>query len=172
MERLTPEEIYTIFPNEYGGNAQISDLRLLLSKLVKGGVFESATEFNRVNTLSDMQNLEATQGDICLVEHGTLNEPETYIYDNDQWKIMVIVNTGGGSSYQKLTEQFLVSQLDEDYQELTLQQSPVLSEHIFVFLNGILLKEGSSEEFTITGNTIYFNNVILNGDEVTVKYSY
>jgi len=174
MVRMTPEEIDTIFPPEYGGNAQISDLRLLLSKLATGGIFESSIDFNRVITLADMQSLPATQGDICLVEHGSQNEPETYIYDDDIWKLMVIIDaSNGGASYPKLTEQFEITPLDETYQEVNLQKPPTLNDHLFVFLNGILLKEGSQEEFTVLGNTINFApDTIYAGDTVVVKYSY
>ena len=172
MARMTPEEIDNIFPASYGGNAQISDLRLLLSKLVYNGVFEGGIEFNRVQTIQEMNQLEATQGDICLVEHNALNNPETYIWDDNQWKVMVVVN-GSGGSLPKITEKFIVSATDAAYQEISLINPPVLSEHLFVFLNGILLREGSGEEYTVIGNTINFEeDVIYTGDSVVVKYSY
>jgi len=174
MTRMTREEIDAIFPPEYGGNAQISDLRLLLSKLSGYGVFESAVEFNRVQTLTEMGQLQSTQGDICLVEHNNVNEPETYIYDENQWKVMVIVNaSGGGVNHPKMTEQFIINSIDEAYQEISLINPPTLTDHLFVFLNGILLMEGSQNEFTVTGNTINFStDTIFTDDTVVVKYSY
>jgi hypothetical protein len=128
----------------------------------------------QVNTIPDRDQLQdINQGDICLVLHNQLNEPETFIWDNDQWKTLVMIPTsggGGGSNYTKVTEEFQIGPTEEAFQEISLSQTPTLYEHIFVFLNGLLV---SKDDFNLVGNTIEFiADYIADGDFVAVKYSY
>jgi hypothetical protein len=170
---MTREEINKIFPPSYGGNAQISDLRLILSHLVIDGNTFGGIDFYDVNSISDRDQLQdLKQGDICLVRHNQLNEPETFIWDEDQWKVMVLIPSGGGggTNYTKATEEFQIGPTEEAYQEIILSQTPTLYEHIFVFLNGLLV---SKDDFNVVGNTIEFiADYIADGDLVIVKYGY
>jgi hypothetical protein len=172
---MTMEEINKIFPPDYAGVAQISDLRLALTYLMStnelGGI-----EFYEVLTLTEMYNLQdLNQGDICKVEDTGGGISKTYIYDQDQWKLLVEPVTGGGSGpvYNKATEIFNITSTDEAYQEVALQQTPTPFEHLFVYLNGVLLAEGPGNDFTISGNVIQFEaDVITEDDQVQVKYAY
>jgi hypothetical protein len=100
-----------------------------------------------------------------------LGQPETYIWDDDQWKILVLVPAGGGgTSYPKTTEEFIVSDVQEQYQEIDLLKTPTPYEHIFVFLNGLVI---SKDDFTVVGNSIQFvADFIQEDDSVIVKYAY
>jgi hypothetical protein len=170
---LTLDRINEMFPPSYGGNAQISDLRLALMELLENNIINDGIEFHEVATIPDrdqLQNIE--QGDICKVAFNNSGNPETFIYDEDQWKTLVIVPTsgGGGTTYVKVTEEFAVGQIEEQYQEINLAKTPVIYEHIFVFLNGLLT---SKDDFTVVGNSIQFvADFLIEGDSVIVKYGY
>jgi hypothetical protein len=170
---MTNEEIDAIFPPELGGNAQISDLRLILTYLAASGSAFGGINFYDVNSIPDRDQLQdLSQGDICLVRHNQLNEPETFIWDDEQWKVMVLIPAGGGggTTYNKITEEFQIGPTEEAYQEVILTQTPTLYEHIFVFLNGLLV---SKDDFHVVGNTIEFvSDYIADGDFVVVKYGY
>jgi hypothetical protein len=92
---VTREEIDKLFPPTYGGNAQISDLRLMLTHLVDknelGGI-----DFNEVPDIPARDNLDASEGDLCKVQDSGSGDPQTYIYDGNQWQILVD-NSGGGA---------------------------------------------------------------------------
>jgi len=169
---MTAEEIDAIFPPNLAGLAQISDLRLLLSRLALGE-YLGGGGFFEVLDIPEMEALEdIRQGDICLVALNNIGQPETFIYSEDQWKTMVIVpiGGGGGTSYVKLSEEFTIVALDVVFQEIALVQTPTIYEHMFVFLNGMLL---SKDEYNVVGNTIQFiADTIYINDTVVVKYSY
>jgi len=169
---MTMEEINKLFPPEYGGPAQISDLRLALTYLNNYGEL-GGIEFHEVQTIADMQALDADQGDVCKVANDGSGQPQTYIYDNTQWKILVEPRTSGGTQYTKTTEVFEIDSTDEAFQEIALNQTPTKFDHIFVILNGIILTEGSIYDFELVGNMIYFkDNHLTAGDLLAVKYSY
>ncbi len=163
---MTREEIDLIFPPSYGGIAQVSDLRLLLSKLSLddslGGI-----DYYEVNTLEERDELENVKdASICKVIG--IN---TYIYDVDTWKILVENTGGGGPTGIKVTENFTVSTIDEMNQYKELLYIPNSQDHIFVFLNGMYLMLGSAFDYTISNNRIYFSNPITAGDNLSIKYS-
>ena len=173
---MTRDEIDIIFPPGFSGIAQISDLRLLLSKLANsdqlGGI-----EFYEVQDISERDQLEAQDGDISKVALNNQGKPETYIMSNSSWKILVEIPVGGGSGpgtqYVKLSQNFDISQLDEDFQELALSQIPTIYDHIFVIINGMIQMEGPQRDFTRVGNLIHFSpGSIIMGDSVQIKYSY
>jgi hypothetical protein len=169
---MTREEIDKLFPPGFGGNAQISDLRLILTYLSGSGSAFGGIDFHVVADIPERDQLTGlSQGDICRVNVNNLGQPETYIWDDDQWKILVLVPTsGGGTSYPKLTEEFIVDDTQEQYQEINLINTPTPYEHIFVFLNGLLV---SRDDYNIVGNSIQFVvDFIEEDDSVIVKYSY
>jgi hypothetical protein len=169
---MTREEIDKIFPPGYGGNAQMSDLLLILTYLASSGSAFGGIDFFEVATISDRDHLQGVdQGDICRVSTNNAGQPETYIWDDEQWKILVLVPSGGGgTSYPKLTEEFIVSDVQEQYQEINLINTPTPYEHIFVFLNGLII---SKDDYTVVGNSVQFvADFIEEDDSVIVKYSY
>jgi len=170
---MTREEIDKLFPASYGGNAQISDLRLILTYLSQSGSGFGGIDFYETNTIPERDQLsDLSQGDICRVALNNSGNPETYIWDDEQWKVLVLVPSsgGGGTTYVPLTEEFLITDLEEQYQEITLLKTPTIYEHIFVFLNGLLV---SKDDFTVTSNSIQFTSgFILENDTIIVKYSY
>ena len=170
---MTIEEINKIFPPSYGGNAQISDLRLLLTKINTIADFDGI-QFYEVQTIPDRNALEVQQGDICKV-FNVAGQTITYIYDDDAWKVLVEGTGGGGGpgTYHQITENFTVGSLDEQQQEIILQESPNLTQHLFVYLNGMYLMLGVNYDYTVSNNIIQFNgNVITQGDNLCVKYSF
>jgi len=82
---MTLSEIDKIFPPNYGGNAQISDLRLALTKFTLNGSYE----IYEVDTIAERDALTANQGDVCKV----IESNEVYVFDNRRWITLV-------SSYQ------------------------------------------------------------------------
>jgi len=124
--------------------------------------------------MPDRDALDASQGDISKVQFNLQGNPETFIYNNNTWKTLVEVPSGlGGTNYTKRTEVFEITQLEEDFQEIHLLQIPTLFDHLFVYVNGLLIIEGASSEFTRIGNAIQFSNgVIYKDDIIQVKYSY
>ncbi len=164
---MTREEIDLLFPPEHGGNAQISDLRLLLTRLVSTDAIGGIT-FTEVATIAERDALEAEDADICKVQNDN-----TYIWDGI-WKVLV-ENTGGGGSPSGnvTTEKRLISTLNEQHQYMELIHIPNTQEHIFVFLNGMYLMLGTSYDYTISNNRIIFSGCrITAGDHLAVKYNY
>ena len=170
---MTKEEIDKLFPSSYGGNAQISDLRLILTYLSQSGSGFGGIDFYEVNTIPERDQLQdLSQGDICRVAINSSGNPETYIWDEDQWKVLVLVpaSGGGGTTYVPLTEEFQITNLEEQYQEINLTKQPTIYEHNFVFLNGLLV---SKDDYVIMGNSVQFvPDSILEGDNIIIKYSY
>jgi hypothetical protein len=91
---VTREEINNLFPPSYGGNAQISDLRLMLTYLNNND--EMGDKVFDVPDIPTRDTLEANEGDICKVQNNEFGNPQTYIFDGNRWQILV-ENTGGGA---------------------------------------------------------------------------
>jgi len=92
---MTRAEIDQIFPPNYGGNAQISDLRLALTHFTTSGSYE----FTVVDTLAERNTIQANNGDMCQVT----DTGETYIWKVDSW-ISISDGSGQLSQLEKITE--------------------------------------------------------------------
>lgn len=81
-----------------------------------------------------------------------------------------ITATGSGSSYAK--DSVTVSSPSLDH-TITLSHTPVINSEI-ISLNGLVLKLGASNDYTISGNVITINvGVTLTvGDEIMIVYAY
>jgi len=166
---MTREEINLLFPPSYGGNAQISDLRLALTHLVSEGAL--GLEFFSVPDIATRDNLDPDPGDICRVLDFN-GEPATFIFTNDGWQLLLVGDGNVSSVYPKWTDLFLINMTSEMNRTVNLTEDIVNHEHVFVFLNGLLCKE---EEYSINfedNKIIFEGDTILKGDEVQVKYSY
>jgi len=170
---MTMEEINKIFPPEYGGNAQISDLRLILRYIESISDF-NGIEFYTVPNMAELYALDPESGDIAKVLNIGDGTSRTFIYDKDHWAIMVESSGGGGGpspTFMQTTEKFNVSSVDEQAQDMALLNTPNTSQHLFVFLNGMYLTMGI--DYTLTSNVIQFTGAhITAGDILTIKYSY
>ena len=171
---MTTEEINELFPPSYGGAAQISDLRLALSKLASqhelGGV-----EFSEVQTIQERDELNPSDGHICKVHDDGTGNPQTYIFWNGLW-IVLVENVNGGSptpTGTQVTEKFIINAQQEQDQKITLQHKPDTDFHLFVFLNGMYLTMGTNFDYTLSNTDLLFNGDILTSDDIlTVKYTY
>lgn len=168
---MTYKDIDLIFPPDYSSNAQISDLRLLLSALIRTGEI-GKSEFNVVATISDRNNLTPAQGDMCRVVSNNIGQQETYIFDDNLWQTLVKGGGSGGANYTEVTQNVVVSFAQESLQQIDLSNIPDPSKHLMVYLNGMLLMLGTTLDYTIISNTIGFNNPIEAGDHVSILYSY
>ena len=170
------EEINELFPPSYGGVAQISDLRLALTRLVTTNEI-NGIQFYEVADIAERDAIDAENADICKVHDSDGNgNPQTYIYWDDHW-IVLVENTGGGGgpapSGTQTTEKFTVSIQQEQDQKITLQHYPNQNFHIFVFLNGMYMTMGNDADYTISGQDLLFNgNILTTDDRLTVKYTY
>ena len=169
---MTREEIDKIFPPGFSGLAQISDLRLLLSKLSDDDQLGDIVFFE-VDTIQDRDELNAQDGDIAKVAVNNLGNPETYIMSGT-WKVLVEIPVGGGGpQYVRTSKNFVVTQLEEDFQEISLTFTPTDYEHIFVYVNGLIQAQGTNLDFNRVGNIIQFSpGTITLGDNIQIKYSY
>jgi len=80
---------------------------------------------------------------------------------------------GAGAEPTRTTERFELTNTDVINGYIDITNTPAVKEHLFVYLNGLLLDEDSSGDFTINDKRITFNDgVIEAGDKVIVKYSY
>jgi hypothetical protein len=172
---MTQHEIDNLFPPSYAGVAQISDLRLALTHLAAtneiGGI-----HFYEVETLEERDNIEAENGDICKVQEDENNKPQTYIYWEGLW-IILVENAGNDGTPTptgtQVTEKFVIDTIQDTAQRVTLQHRPDQDFHIFVFLNGLYLTMGSSFDYTLSGQDLVFYGGILTKDDIlTVKYTY
>ena len=169
---MTLEEIDLMFPPTYSGNAQISDLRRFLTHLLESGELKGI-DFYEVNDLTERDAINASCCDICKVDDiNGLGYSETYIYTEGNWVVMHSVSSGGGPSLSKTTENFTVTAVQESNQNIQLQHIPNAGDHLFVFLNGMYLMLGNNYDYTLSGNTLVFNNILTSGDNLAVKYSY
>lgn len=174
---MTWDEIDTIFPSSYSGNAQISDLRLLLSKLITSE-YLGKIDFYEVQNLSERDALPAKHSDICKVFDTGAGETITYIYkgSENQWVVLVEnTGTGGlpGTTNPQRTENFTISTLNQQDQSVTLLNTPRTSEHFMVFLNGMYLMLGGEYDYSLVSNTIVFTGTQITADDnLAVKYSY
>lgn len=171
---MTREEIERIFDDDAYGNAQMSDLRIILTYISSFADLNSI-HFFEVQTLIERNQLDVDQGDICKVNNvsGT-GASRTYIYNEGVWRLLVD-NTGsggGGGTLLEVTENFTVGSLDAQLQEIDLQDVPDFTGHLFVFLNGMYLMMGVNYDYTTSNNTIKFEGAtITQGDNLAVKYS-
>jgi len=170
---MTTEEINELFPPTYGGVAQISDLRLALSKLASnhelGGV-----EFNEVSNIHERDLLNPKDGHLCKVRNsdGTGNS-QTYIYWEGFW--IALTNTMESSSQIKTqrTERFVINTFQEQEQKITLEYKPDINYHLFVFLNGVYQTMGANFDYILSDKDLIFNGGILTyNDLLIVKYTY
>ncbi len=174
---MTKDEINTMFPPSYGGNAQISDIRLALTYLVKEDGPLGSVEFFEVATYPDMVGLvDVKESDLCKVLDIGNGTSQTYIWDDGLWKILVESTGGGGPpppAYDNTTENFVVTSTQAQNFEVALGQIPSGTEHIFVFLNGMYMMQGGSFDWVLIGQNIQFNpNILTQGDNLAIKYSY
>ena len=168
------EEINAVFPPSYGGNAQISDLRLILKHIATVGDI-NGIEFYTVPNMTELYALEPESGDIAKVLNIGDGTSRTFIYDKDHWALLVEGAGGGGgpSVYTQTTETFNISSVDEQAQDIAILNTPNLTQHMFVFLNGMYLTMGTNLDYTLASNVIQFTGAhITTGDILTVKYSY
>jgi hypothetical protein len=172
---MTREEINEMFPPSYSGNAQISDIRLALTYLVKEDGPLSGIEFHEVATLNDMYLIqELGNGDLCKVADIGNGASQTYIWDVDAWKVLVESSSGGGgNNYIKTTQNFTITATQAGNEEIDLDYIPVGSQHISVYVNGMYQMQGTNYDWTLSGSTVKFiPERISAGDHVAVKYSH
>ena len=80
---------------------------------------------------------------------------------------------GSGITYTKTTERFTISSTDVTNGYIDLSNNIITSEHLFVILNGIILDEDSSADFTAKNNRLTFSTgVLIVNDKLVVKYSH
>jgi len=73
----------------------------------------------------------------------------------------------------KTTERFDISNADVANGYIDLANTVRTDEHLFAILNGIILDEDSSGDFTTSTNRLTFSDgVLTDGDKLIVKYSY
>lgn len=75
------------------------------------------------------------------------------------------------STASRLLSEVPTGTIDGSNASFTLSEVPLF---VFVFLNGLKLREGVSDDYTITGSTITFNDDIIPevGDDIEVVYWY
>ena len=84
-----------------------------------------------------------------------------------------IYAAAGSAEPTRTTERFELTNTDVTNGYIDITNTPAANEHLFVYLNGLLLDESSSGDFTINDKRITFTSgVIEAGDKVIVKYSY
>jgi hypothetical protein len=172
---MTSQEIDEIFPPTYGGNAQISDLRLMLSKLVTNEYMSRIT-YTEVPDLISRDNLIPKESDICKVIDAGGTNPEVYIWDinTKSWtNIGTTPSQQAGAAARPLSEEFIANSSIVQSQQVIIQHIPRANEHLFIFLNGLYLSIGATADYTIIGNKITFvGNPIQLNDRIVIKYSY
>jgi len=87
---------------------------------------------------------------------------------------LLYANSIGVTTPTKISDSFDVDATIISNNYIDLSQNIDTSMHEFVFLNGVLLEEGSSNDYTYSGNRITFtSNVNLTlSDRIVVKYYY
>jgi hypothetical protein len=86
--------------------------------------------------------------------------------DNILFKLM------SSGSFTKTTERHIIDATDEANQYLDLLHTPEITEHIFVYINGMYADMDPNGDYTISGNRLSFVYSIQQDDKVIVKYSY
>ena len=71
-----------------------------------------------------------------------------------------------------ITDRHIIVPGDVANNYLDLTQSPIMTEHIFVYLNGMYLDMEVVGDYTLSGNRITFITPITVDDKVIIKYSY
>jgi len=84
-----------------------------------------------------------------------------------------IYAAAGSAIPTRITERFDIANIDVTNGYIDILNTPASNEHLFVYLNGMLLDEDASGDFTISTNRITFSaGVIEANDKIIVKYSY
>ncbi len=89
---------------------------------------------------------------------------------NSHWQVK---SGSGGVSYIPYTDKFIIDATIINNGYITLTNTPnIIHEHTLVILNGIILDDGITNDFTMSGNTITITFPIEIGDKLIVKYKY
>ena len=133
---------------------------------------------------SDLPNGTQVAGKTVVVKEGSTYADSLWIFTNDDGSDVVGTDTltfkvlsNPSVTVTKITERHIITSTDVSNGYYDLANTPLVSEHLFVYYNGVLLDEDTNGDFTINGNRITFtadfvNNVLESGDKLIVKYSY
>ena len=75
-------------------------------------------------------------------------------------------------TYTKITDVFIADATTVTNGYVDTSQAPVTTEHIFVFLDGILMEEGAGNDYTISGQRVTFIDPLYLDAKISVVYKY
>jgi len=90
--------------------------------------------------------------------------------------IKIATDSSTGTNGVFIIENFILTGTDITNGYLTLSNSPLITENISVNMNGLVLFNGSSEDYYISVDKIYFTttqkNLLTIGDKFQISYKY